>query len=55
MWQTILFRFNADTVQAARKKADAWRRANNGRYQIVEVYVNNAYAYEYRKLKVFND
>jgi hypothetical protein len=34
-------------------KMEEWIRKNKSKYQIEEVFVNNGYAVEYRKLRIF--
>ena len=44
MWEIKKFK-NADALAR-------WREANGHRYQIVEIFVNNGYALEVRKLRM---
>jgi hypothetical protein len=43
MWQTITF----ETIEQANK----WREANERTNQIEQIFINNGYGFEYRKLK----
>lgn len=50
-WRTITFPYRDDAErEKAREKAVNWQQKNKSNYQIVTIYVNNAYAFEYRCL-----
>lgn len=42
MWQTITF----ETID----KANKWLDKNESKYQIEQIFINNGYGFEYRKL-----
>jgi len=44
MWDTKIF-----MTSAARNR---WINRNSGKYQIVEIFINNAYGVEYKKLRI---
>ena len=46
MWSIKIFK--------TKKEYNLWVNANSKRYQITEIFVNNAYGVEYRPLKVIN-
>jgi hypothetical protein len=51
-WQTKVFRFKGlEDMPIVRQMALAWRARNQHRYQIAEIFVNNGFAFEYRKLR----
>lgn len=47
MWQTITFKLSQEL------EASLWKARNKNNYQIVEVFINNGYCYEYRPLRRF--
>ena len=51
MWKTKLFRFKDEaTMKIARAKFDAWLERHRHQIQWEEIFVNNAYVVQYRKL-----
>lgn len=50
MWSVIQFKFNGD-IESARDRRDAWLNRNCSRYQIREIFVDNAFAFEYRPFR----
>jgi hypothetical protein len=51
-WQTKKWRFRTlESAEIARAKMNAWLEKNKHRIQYQEIFVNNAYAIEYRKLR----
>lgn len=53
-WKTITFNYrDAASYEVAKQKAEAWRQRHERNYQIVTIYVHNAFGFEYRrKLKI---
>lgn len=53
MWRTVVFRFRRDgkDIEAARTRRDKWIARHQAHYQIVEIFVNNAFALDVRKLR----
>lgn len=57
MWQVKTFPAKAPTLEAmnrARARAETWHAQNEGRYQLVPVFIHNGYAFEYREVKEAN-
>lgn len=52
MWKTRVFRFRSVAGMArARERFAQWVQVHEGRVEWRELFVNNAYAVEYRKLR----
>lgn len=52
MWRTKIFRFRDEaTMKIARAKLEAWLARRKGRIQFEEIFVDNAYAVDYRSLR----
>jgi len=53
MWETKVFKFKTMAgAKIAKAKLEAWLERNEGRIQYEQIFVNNAYGVEYRKLRV---
>ncbi len=48
-WKTKVWKFGGD-IDSARQKMNSWVDKNVSKYQFVEVFVNNAFAVEYKEL-----
>lgn len=51
MWKTKTWKFTERTMNQARARMEAWLAANKGRIQFEEIFVNNAFAIQYRVLQ----
>ena len=51
MWRIKKWKFTAATMEQARARMEAWLKANRHRIQYEEIFVNNAFAVEYRRLR----
>jgi hypothetical protein len=56
MWKTKVWKFNTkrtsmQSMRRARQRMEAWIERNKHRIQYEEIFVNNAYAVEYRPLR----
>ena len=51
MWKVKKWRFTEHTVEQARAKMQAWLELNKGRIEYEEIFVDNAFAVEYRVLR----
>lgn len=49
-WKIKVWSFNKDNVEAKRKEMLNWCEKWKHKYQIKEIFVNNAYAVEYKML-----
>lgn len=57
MWQLKTFPAKTPTLEAmdrARARAETWHAQNEGRYQLIPVFIRNGYAFEYREVKEAN-
>lgn len=51
MWKTKLFRFtNPENARLARARFEAWIERNRDRIEYEEIFVDDAYVIQYRKL-----
>lgn len=51
-WKTKIWRFNSKNCEEKRKQMLAWKEKYKNKYQMREVFVNNAWSLEYRLLLV---
>lgn len=49
-WRIKEWKFNSSNIEEKRKKMQSWIEKFKSKYQIRQVYVNNAWAVEYRLL-----
>ena len=49
-WKTKLWKFNDGNCEQKRKEMMEWKKKWEGKYQMREIFVNNAWAVEYRLL-----
>lgn len=49
-WKIKVWSFNKDNIEAKRKEMLNWCEKWKHKYQIKEIFVNNAYAVEYKLL-----
>lgn len=51
MWTFKVWRFSPYGIDAARERMNRWIEIHQHEYQIVEVFVNNAFGVEYKELR----
>ena len=51
MWKTKTWKFTAETIGEARAKMRVWLERRRGRIEWEEIFVDNAYAVQYRELR----
>lgn len=49
-WRIKEWRHNAINIEEKRQEMIAWCEKNKGKYQIRQIFINNAWAVEYRPL-----